>query len=157
MQKIFLALIFTLVSLSASPAGPLHPDLFQCKGLVTFPELKQIHVAYSTTSSNGQAQMDIQLGNETVSRSGDEIMTQETILGTLVTVYRETDPDSPSEELTLIVPDINLTDELPKVRFKTRLFDTHTCNTIGGPALCVGPIQKSVSWQVRCKASLVNF
>jgi hypothetical protein len=62
--------------------------------------------------------MDIQLDNETVSRSGDEIMTQETILGTLVTVYRETDPDSPSEELTLIVPDINLTDELPKVRFK---------------------------------------
>jgi hypothetical protein len=155
-MKTMLVLLLALVSLSATGATafaqsqPVPANLYECRG-------NGVVVTYSTTSFTGEPTIAFRFRNSTISRSGDDIQTQDTVLGSLVTIIVRAVPDSFSDTLTLVAPDANLTDSRPRVTFVTRLYRTHTLTSIGGPALVEGLIQQSASQRLVCTASAVNF
>jgi hypothetical protein len=67
-----------------------------------------IHATYSTTSFLGKPLFNYHDLHQSKNFSGDEIKTEESALGTLVTVSLHQTPDSGSTTFTLIVPDANL-------------------------------------------------
>lgn len=114
-------------------------------------------VNYSTTSFTGDARITIQFDGNVISRSGEEIQTQRTVLGTLVTVVRRLAPDSFTDTVTFVAPDVNVTAKTPEVSFRTELFFTRTFTSIGGPSLVNGVIQSSTRRTVVCTASHLDF
>jgi hypothetical protein len=116
-----------------------------------------VAITYSTTSFTGAPTIAFQFRNTTITRSGDEIQTQDTVLGSLVTIVLREVPDLFTDTLTLIAPAANLTDLKPEVTFVTRLFKTHTRTALGGPALVKGRLQRSGSQRLVCAATAVNF
>ena len=114
-------------------------------------------VDYSTTSFTGDPRITIQFDGNVISKSGDEIQTQKTVLGTLVTVVRREVPDSFTDTITFVAPDVNVTSSTPAVSFRTELFFTRTRTSIGGPSLVVGVIQSSTRRTLVCTASHVDF
>jgi hypothetical protein len=114
-------------------------------------------VTYSTTSFTGDPRITIRLDRVVISRSGAEIQTQDTVLGSLVTVVRQQVPDSFIDTVTLVAPHVNLTGKTPSVAFSTELFLTRTRTTIGGPALVEGLIEQSSTRHLSCQASAVAF
>jgi len=149
-MKTMLVLLLALVSLSATALAQVPANLYECKG-------NGVAVTYSTTSFTGEPRITFQFRNTTISRSGDDIQTQDTVLGSLVTIVLRTVPDLFTDTLTLIAPAAHLTDRIPEVTFVTRLFKTHTRTSVGGPALVEGLIQQSASQRLVCAATAVNF
>ena len=114
-------------------------------------------VNYSTTSFTGEPRLTIQLDGSVIARSGEEIKTQRTVLGTLVTVVRSFVPDSFTDTLTFVAPDVNVSAKTGEVSFRTELFATRTRTSIGGPGLVAGVIQSSTRQTVVCTASRLDF
>jgi uncharacterized protein YdeI (BOF family) len=114
-------------------------------------------VNYSTTSFTGDPRITILFDGNLVSRSGEEIQTQRTVLGTLVTVVQRFAPDAFTDTITLVTPDVNVTGKTPEVSFKTELFFTRTRTSIGGPGLVAGVIQSSTRRTLVCTASHLDF
>jgi hypothetical protein len=77
------------------------PDLYilQCHGL---------QVSYSTTSIDGTPRFDYQDSHGTHAFVGDEIQSEETEIGTLVSVTIELTVDRGSTSFSLLVPSVNL-------------------------------------------------
>ncbi|HJT59633.1 MAG TPA: hypothetical protein VJ761_24200 [Ktedonobacteraceae bacterium] len=77
------------------------PTLYELKG-------HDLHLTYSTTTITGQAQFEYQgaLGAHTL--NGNEIRTQESELGTLVSVTLVPTVDATSVTLTILIPSFNL-------------------------------------------------
>jgi hypothetical protein len=67
-----------------------------------------IQISYSTTSFSGKPLFTYHNHNQIKQFSGDEIQTETTVLGTLVTVTIFLTPDRGSTTFTLLVPKINL-------------------------------------------------
>ncbi|MGJ4952408.1 hypothetical protein [Bradyrhizobium sp. HKCCYLS20291] len=67
-----------------------------------------IHVTYSTSSFQGKPQFSYHDAFQAKTFSGDEIQTQDTVLGTLVSVYLMRTVDGPSTSFTLLLPSIRL-------------------------------------------------
>jgi hypothetical protein len=67
-----------------------------------------LHVSYSTTSFAGVPQFHYQDGFQSHSFSGPQIKTEETALGTLVTVVTRMTVDTGSTTFTLVVPPVTL-------------------------------------------------
>ena len=112
---------------------------------------------YSTSSFTGDPRFTIQFDGNLVSRSGDEIQTQKTVLGTLVTVLRGEVSDSFVDTITFVAPDVNVTPSIPEISFRTEVFFTRTRTSIGGPSLVVGVIQSSSRRTLVCTASRLDF
>src|SRR5579883_3230649 len=77
------------------------PNLFELHGHET-------HITYSTTSTAGKPQLVYRNNEQNYSFSGDEIRTQDSELGTLVSVSLVRTIDQGSTSLTLVVPSVNL-------------------------------------------------
>lgn len=140
------SLLFASVSASAATLVPA--NFYDCKG-------REVTVRYSPNRGNGEPSIVMTLGSEVIKASGLNIRTQPTMLGSLVTVQHGSVPDSHSDSLTLLAPDVNvsaLPNKLP-VEFMTLFFSTRTFTTIGGPSLVPGVIQESSSQPLACKAS----
>jgi hypothetical protein len=90
---------------TTQPAQPssqaLQPNLFELQG-------DGVTLSYSTSSIAGVPQFSYQDKGQTVSRSGEEIRTQETELATLVTINVEQIPDAREVTVTLFLPRIVL-------------------------------------------------
>ena len=67
-----------------------------------------IQIVYSTTSITGKPIFNYTDSKGTKNFTGDQIRTQETNIGTMVTVLLELFVDSGGIDLTLLVPPINL-------------------------------------------------
>ncbi|HLG60691.1 MAG TPA: hypothetical protein VKY19_02085 [Ktedonosporobacter sp.] len=80
------------------------PNLFELHGHET-------HITYSTTSTAGKPQLVYRNNEQNYSFSGDEIRTQDSELGTLVSVSLVRTIDQGSTSLTLVVPSVNLAGE----------------------------------------------
>jgi hypothetical protein len=113
-------------------------------------------VTYSTTSFGGVPLITIQIDKTVISKSGDEIQTQSTVLGNLVTVVRQEVPDQFTDTVTLIAPDVNLIEGGRRAGFATQLALTRTRTSIGGPALVVGVIQESTYRRLFCVARVLQ-
>ena len=130
-----------------APAPIKQPNLFEVSGY-------GIQVTYSTTSLNGQPQFNYQDAHQSKLFIGDQILTEATEIGTLVSVMLQLTPDAGSTEFTLVVPRINL-----------RQFDTVNITTIGITTLhkttIVGPPHGQTDFytvhQLQGTASLVVF
>jgi hypothetical protein len=81
--------------------GTLEANLFQVSDY-------DIHVVFSATSLTGQPQLTYQDATQTQSFSGDEIRTDATDVGTLVSVTLRQTPDAGSTSFTLLVPRVNV-------------------------------------------------
>ena len=106
----FLLLLFAPVVLFApvmanSQGGTrqlLAPNMYQLTG-------GRLHIAYSTTSINGQPHFTYQDGSQSMSFAGDQIRQTKTEIGTLVSVTIHITVDSGSTAFSLLVPAVNLT------------------------------------------------
>ncbi|MEA2139220.1 MAG: hypothetical protein QOG56_2370 [Solirubrobacteraceae bacterium] len=67
-----------------------------------------VHVSYSTTSFQGQPRFDYHDGRVTQSFVGDEIRTEQTEIGTLVTVTIMLTVDRGSTSFSLLLPTVNV-------------------------------------------------
>jgi len=78
------------------------PNLYQLSG-------DGIQITYTLANTNGQPQLDYQdsTGNSTTF-SGNQIRSEQSMLGTLITVFLVQTIDSGSTTLTLLVPGVNL-------------------------------------------------
>jgi hypothetical protein len=79
----------------------IQPNLYELSGY-------GIHVTYSTTSITGKPLFNYHDAVQTKSFSGDEIQTQDSILGSLVSVFLMRTIDGPSTSFTLLVPNVRL-------------------------------------------------
>ncbi len=80
------------------------PNLFELHGHDT-------HITYSTTSVTGKPQLVYRNSEQSYNFSGDDIRTQDSELGTLVSVSLVKTIDQGSTSLTLVVPSVNLAGE----------------------------------------------
>lgn len=130
----------------ASAAEPTVATLYACEGT-------RVTITYSTTGATGSPTITYRFRNATISRAGDDIGVQDTVLGPLVTIVVRTIPDLLVETLSLVAPTVNLSKQAPEATIATRYFRTRGNTTIGGPDLVSGPLQESTSRQVTCRAS----
>ncbi|MFB9264254.1 hypothetical protein ACFFWD_13905 [Bradyrhizobium erythrophlei] len=77
------------------------PNLYEVSG-------HGIHVTYSTTSITEKPLFNYHDTFQTKNFSGDEIQTQSSMLGTLVSVFLLRTIDGPSTSFTLLVPSVRL-------------------------------------------------
>lgn len=82
----------------------VEPNLFELHG-------HDAHITYSTTSVAGKPQLVYRTKEQSYSFSGDDIRTQDSELGTLVSVSLVRTIDQGSTSLTLVVPSVNLAGE----------------------------------------------
>jgi hypothetical protein len=150
-MKSLATLIAAFVSLSAPVWAQAVPaNLYECTG-------DEVTINYATSGITGRPTLTVHFRNATITRSGDDIRTEDTVLGSLVTIVRRTIPDLLTATLTLLVPAVNLTANTPAVTFTTSFFTTRTLTSLGGPELVEGLIQRSTSRPVVCHATGVIF
>jgi hypothetical protein len=113
-----------------------------------------IQVTYSTTSLNGQPQFNYQDTHQSKLFIGDQILTEATEIGTLVSVMLQQTPDAGSTEFTLVVPRINLS-QFDTVNITTVGITTLHKTTIAGPPH--GQSDFYTVHQLQGTASLVAF
>ena len=77
------------------------PNLYELSG-------HGIHVSYSTTSISGKPVLTYHDAAQTKTFIGDELQTQTSVLGTLVSVFLMRTVDGPSTSFTLLVPGVRL-------------------------------------------------
>jgi hypothetical protein len=88
------------MSITAPPSF-VKPNLYQLQG-------KNLHVSYSTSGIDGKPHFSYQDTHQSLSFRGDDIRTQETEIGTLVSVTLRRTPDSGSTTFSLLVPTVKL-------------------------------------------------
>ena len=140
--------------LAASPAAlansPIPATDYSCIG-------REVTAHFSSNSEFGKSvpAVVITLGAEVIKQRGANVRIQKTPLGSLVTVQHGSPvPDSHSDSLTLVVPDVNLSPDpaTEPTQFMTTLFSTRTVTSIGGPQFAQGVIQHSSLEPVFCTA-----
>lgn len=100
---------------------------------------KDVHIIYSTTSITGKPIFNYEYSKSTYSFTGDEIRTQKTEIGTIVTVTLESVPNLYVKTLTLLVPAINL--DGSEREFKTIAIQTASKTNKAGESLVKGAVQ----------------
>ncbi|MEA2971560.1 MAG: hypothetical protein QOG82_18 [Actinomycetota bacterium] len=123
-------------------------NLFEVSGGAT-------SVTYSTTTITGRPSFHFRDGDHDVEVEGSDIRTRKTELGTLVTVDLDVVEDGPTTSATLLLPTVNL-GQTAEQKLRTLVIVTTTADTIGGPALVVGQVQRYKSVTVRGTARSVT-
>ncbi|MBR0873971.1 hypothetical protein JQ633_26670 [Bradyrhizobium tropiciagri] len=102
------------------------PNLYELSG-------HGIHVTYSTSSITGKPLFSYHDAVQTRSFSGDEIQTQSSMLGSLVSVFLMRTIDGPSTSFTLLVPGVRLpTSEIASISTEG-ITTLHKFSIIGPP------------------------
>lgn len=138
---------------SVSQSQYNEPNMFSLQGIG--PKYKDVQISYSTSSITGQPLFNYKDSKGTHSFKGDEIRTQKTEMGTMVTVTLESIPDLRVTTLTLLLPAINLDGSAKE--FKTIAIRTTGKTTIGGPRLVKGAVQSYEVIELKGTASSVVF
>ena len=124
-------------------------NLFEVSGGAT-------SVTYATTGIAGKPSFHYSDGERDVNVEGSDIRTKKTDLGTLVSVDLDVVADGLSTSATLFVPTVNLGDTREQ-KLRTLVVVTTTADTIGGPSLVVGQVQRYKSVTLRGTARAVQF
>jgi hypothetical protein len=114
-----------------------------------------VHFSSESEFGNDVPVVVITVGGEVIKQRGDNVRIHKTPLGSLVTVQHGSPvPDSHSDSLTLLAPDVNLSPDpaTEPTQFMTTLFSTRTVTGIGGPQFVAGVIQHSNPEPVYCTA-----
>jgi hypothetical protein len=114
-------------------------------------------IGYDSSSLNGEAVLSISYEGNDYWFSGGQIRVNETSIGRLVTVTIEMVFDGFSDELSFIIPDVNMTGNGESVAFDSNLIESYIRSSIGGPRLVKGVIQQNSFNALSCTASAVNF
>jgi hypothetical protein len=125
------------------------PDHYVLQG-----EYDDTQLTYDTTSITGEPLLSYKDGKYDVSKRGDEIRTQDLGLGTLVTVTLEAVPDANAVHLSVLIPEINLSDG--PTEFETVAILTTTRSGFAGPGLLTGALQSYETKALRGTASQVE-
>lgn len=122
-------------------------------------ELKDanLHITYSSSSFDGRPQLTYKKGKNTRTFRGDELQQAESVMGTLVSVTLRAVPDLKMILFTLIVPQVNVSDDDPKVSIRTKAIETTAKTTIGGPDMVPGAVQAYKMYSLKGTASNVLF
>jgi hypothetical protein len=114
-------------------------------------------IAYDSSSLNGEAVLSISYKGSDYLFSGGQIRVNEASIGKLVAVTIEMAFDGFSDELSFIVPDVNITGNGESVAFDSNLIESYIRTSIGGPRFVKGVIQQNSFNALSCTASAVNF
>ena len=126
------------------------PNLFKCTGA-------GVTVNYTSNSLIGQPTLNISVAGKSFSANGLEILDQETVIGSLLSLTKASVPDLYTDTLTFVKPKVNVSGFGESASFFTRLFSTRNHTSIGGPQLVEGVIQSSQSKLIYCTATAVVF
>ncbi|MGH9163907.1 MAG: hypothetical protein ACRDZW_00105 [Acidimicrobiales bacterium] len=113
-------------------------------------------ITYATTGITGQPSFHYQDAAHDVHAQGTDIRTKKTELGTLVTIDLDVVADGPSTTATLVLATVNLGDQHEQ-KLRALAIVTTTADSIGGPGLVVGQLQRYKSTVVRGTARSVTF
>jgi len=138
---------------SVSPYQYNEPNLFVLQGIGQ--KYKDVRISYSATSIIGKPIFNYKDSKGTHSFRGEEIRTQKTEVGMMVTVTLESVPDLRVTTLTLIVPAINLDDSARD--FKIIAIRTTSKTTIAGERLVKGAVQSYEVIDLKGTANSVTF
>ena len=169
MKKIFFGFLVSMLVAPVCFARPMKPVLspnqYACKS-----QDNKIELTYQTSGMIGEPSFTYvrrvgekgELGplGRNVSESGKEaIVVERTIMGSLVSVrderLRAGQEDTPSEWISLVLPDVNLDLNAKPLDFSTLVLETTVQNPFFRPL--VGAIQSSASFSVTCRAASVRF
>jgi hypothetical protein len=123
------------------------PNLFELTG-------KDVQISYTPAGFSGQAQFTYQGATGSHVSNGESITTQESVLGTLVTINLSSAVDTDFVNLTLLLPPINLARETEQ-SFRTLAIITRSV----GPILPVpgARLKYESVLHLHGTAKLVNF
>jgi hypothetical protein len=148
-MKILLSLslaLYSAASLAATPA-----NLYQCKG-------GGLYVNYATSDLVPFPVLIFSIGDKKFSGTGADITDEVTALGHLLTITRTAVPDVRTDTLTLLLPDVNVSNVIGSYKkFDTRVFTTRTQTSFGGPQLVEGVIQNNASQIVHCTGTFADM
>lgn len=108
-----------------APTPKRAPNLYELTGT-------RLKVTYSSSSIAGKPLMTIRQGRKDQQFTGNEIKTDKTQIGQLITVTLETQPDRKTVLFSVLLPDVNLPDS-QKANIKTEAVVTTIKTTIAGP------------------------
>ncbi len=108
-----------------APTPKRAPNLYELSGT-------RLKVTYSSSSIAGKPLLTIRQGRKDQQFTGNEIKTDKTQIGQLVTVTLETQPDRKTVLFSVLLPEVNLPDSL-KSNIKTEAIVTTIKTTIAGP------------------------
>jgi hypothetical protein len=117
---------------------------------------RNILIRYQTTSLQGSPEFHYEDGRVNIDRRGDEIRTDDTSIGQLVTVVVEQVPDLETVTFSVVLPAVNLQERTP-ASLSTLGVVTRDMTTIGGPGLIVGQVQTYDAVELKGTAQLVQF
>ncbi|MEQ1543431.1 hypothetical protein [Methyloglobulus sp.] len=148
-MKILLSLglaLFSAVSFAATPA-----NLYQCRG-------SGLYVNYATSDLVPSPVLMFTIGDKDFIGRGAEITDEVTVLGHLLTITRAAVPDLRTDTLTLLLPDVNVSNSIGSYKsFDTRVFTTRTRTSFGGPQFVEGVIQNNTSRIVHCTGKFADM
>jgi hypothetical protein len=153
MKTHIFALVLLLAPLfgnsQAKTSQPEAPDVYELTG-------GKLHIAYSTTSKNGEPHFTYRDGRQTLSFSGGQIRQTKTEVGTLVTVTLRMTVDTGSTSFTLLVPTVNLASPTSTATIHTVGITTvHRFSVV--PAANRGQTEIYTTTELSGTASIVNF
>ena len=108
-----------------APTPKRAPNLYELTGT-------RLKVTYSSSNIAGKPLMTIRQGRKDQQFTGNEIKTDKTQIGQLITVTLETQPDRKTVLFSVLLPDVNLPDS-QKANIKTEAVVTTIKTTIAGP------------------------
>src|SRR5512144_2185253 len=116
---------------------------------------RNVRIRYQTSSVQGAPEFHYEDGRLSIDRRGDEIRTEQTNIGQLVTIVLEQVPDLQTDTFTVVLPSINLPERRP-ASLSTIGVLTRDLTTIGGPGLVVGQVQTYDAIELNGTAQLVR-
>jgi hypothetical protein len=140
-MKILLTLTLTLfsaVSFAATSA-----NLYECRGA-------GVTVNYVAGEMGTPHTLKFAIGGKYYSGFEAEITDEVTVLGHLLTITHAAVPDLRTDTLTLLLPDVNVSNFGAYKKFDTRVFSTRTRTSFGGTQFVEGVIQNNASRIVHC-------
>lgn len=131
---------------NTTPVQRVEPNLFQLKG-------EKIQINYQSTGFVGAAQLTYTDDQGSRTFSGDEVRSQESEIGLMVSVTLQLNPDSQIVILSLLVPSIKLGEQPAKIK----TLAIKTTKRSGFLALQPGALQSYSTIPLEGTASLVDF
>jgi hypothetical protein len=129
---------------------PAPPNLFNLEG-------DGATISFATSSIAGVPQFSYRDSEHNVSKSGTDIRTLETEIGTLVTIDLAQIPDLQTIKVTLVVPTVNLRPPATTSDVQTIAILTTSRTTAAGPQLIAGQLETYRTLYLRGTARRVVF
>lgn len=116
-----------------------------------------LKVTYFASGIDGKPHFSYEKGRTERSFKGDDILREETAIGTLLSVRLKGTADSKSVYFSVLLPHVNVPEGIREVQVNLRAFETTVRTSIGGPSLVKGQVQTYKGYLLRGKASAVLF